>query len=77
MCLPLGYRREGEPLPTNAICKLHKLLYNLKQASQQCFSKFSIVLLDNGFQQLVVDNSLFTPNLVELLFFLFWSMWMT
>ena len=35
MDLPLGYHREGESLPPNAVCRLHKSLYGLKQALQQ------------------------------------------
>ena len=31
---PPGYHREGEQLPVNAICRLHKSLYGLRQASR-------------------------------------------
>ena len=45
MSPPPGLRRQGE----NIVCRLHKSLYGLKQASQQWFSKFTEAVLAAGF----------------------------
>ena len=62
MSLPQGYPHEGETLPSNNVCRLHKSIYGLKQASRQWFVKFSGVLLDKGFTQPTSDHSLFTKH---------------
>ena len=59
MSLPPSLHHERESLTVNTICKLHKSLYGLKQASRQWFSKFSSVLVSTGFKQSASDNSLF------------------
>ncbi|CAM8886341.1 unnamed protein product [Rhodiola kirilowii] len=58
MKLPPGYftseREEGK------VCKLTKSLYGLKQTPRQWFAKFTEALLEFGFQQSMIDYSLFT-----------------
>ena len=56
MDVPLGYSKKGKGL----VCKLHKSIYGLRQASQQWFFKFSIALIDKRFVQSKNDCSLFT-----------------
>ncbi|XP_043725812.1 uncharacterized mitochondrial protein AtMg00810-like [Telopea speciosissima] len=55
MTPPPGYRRKGETF----VCRLHKSLYGLKQASQQWYSKFSASLCNYGFKHSEADHSLF------------------
>ncbi|CAL2242392.1 unnamed protein product [Prunus armeniaca] len=56
MSPPPGLRRQGE----NLVCRLHKSLYGLKQASRQWFAKFTEAILAAGFIQSKADYSLFT-----------------
>ena len=58
MKLPQGYTPKGV-IPHNAVCKLQKSLYGLKQASRQWYAKLSNHLLHNGFQHSKSDHSLF------------------
>lgn len=61
MTLPSGYApKQGESFPPNAVFKLKKSLYGLKQASRQWFLKFSTSLLQLGFQTSSGDHTLFT-----------------
>ncbi|XP_075076494.1 uncharacterized protein LOC142163140 [Nicotiana tabacum] len=56
MELPPGLRRQGK----NTVCRLHKSLYGLKQASRNWFLTFSEVIHKAGYQQSKADYSLFT-----------------
>ena len=64
MDIPLGYHVQGEHNSTNGklVCKLHKSIYGLKQASRQWYSKFSHSLLQFRFHQSKADYTLFTKG---------------
>ncbi|RVW13324.1 Retrovirus-related Pol polyprotein from transposon RE1 [Vitis vinifera] len=57
MSPPLGLRRQGEE---NLVCRLHKSLYGLKQASRQWFAKFSEAIQSAGYAQSRADYFFFT-----------------
>ena len=60
MSLPQGYTpSSGTALPPNAVCRLHKSIYGLKQASRQWYKCFTGILLNDGYDQSPVDNTLF------------------
>ena len=62
MDLPLGYKPQHEIQGEKLICKLHKSIYGLKQASRQWFTKFSTFLISLGFQQSKADYYLFIKD---------------
>ena len=67
MKLPPGYaERKGDSLPPNAVCKLQKSLYGLKQASRQWFLKFSTTLSRLGFTQTYSDHTCFLKTTASL-----------
>ncbi|KAL4376288.1 hypothetical protein GQ457_02G028470 [Hibiscus cannabinus] len=60
MQLPQGYQTDIEG--SNLVCKLHKSIYGLKQASRQWFHAFSKVVLAYGFTQSHSEHSLFVKG---------------
>ena len=60
MSLPQGYTPgPNEVLPPNHVCRLHKSLYGLKQASRHWNQTFTKVLVDAGYTQSESDTSLY------------------
>ena len=59
MKIPPGYEDiTGEVLPKNAVCKLHKSIYGLKQASRQWFLKLSSTLTGMRFSKSHSDHAI-------------------
>ena len=60
MTIPQGYTElTGRSYPPNSVCRLHKSLYGLKQASRQWNHKLTSVIAAAGFNQAPSDHSLF------------------
>jgi len=58
MIIPLGVP-QAHP---NQVCKLHKSLYGLYQASRKWYEKHNSILLQNNYTQASSDHSLFTKQ---------------
>ena len=63
MTLPLGYSVGQGELPPSVICYLHKSIYGLIQASRQWFHKFSIALIQKGYDRPECDHAIFIKSL--------------
>ena len=60
MKLPPGYAEiQGEEVSSTTVCRLHKSIYGLKQASRQWFIKFKTTLVSLGFEKCHGDHTLF------------------
>jgi hypothetical protein len=59
MSLPPGFPATNEP---NKVCKLHKSIYGLKQASRQWYSKLSSSLVSLGYTPSQSDHSLYIKS---------------
>ncbi|XP_019091080.1 PREDICTED: uncharacterized protein LOC109128695 [Camelina sativa] len=63
MKLPPGYAElQGEIFSPNVVCRLHKSIYGLKQASRQWFLKFKTTLVGFGFETCHGDHTLFVKE---------------
>lgn len=58
MRIPPGFAKKGE----TRVCRLHKSLYGLRQASRNWYHKLSKTLVELGFIQSKADHSLFIYN---------------
>ena len=58
MTPPPGLHRQGE----NLVCRLHKSIYGLKQASQNWLSTFATTVKSVGYIQSKANYSLFTKS---------------
>ena len=66
MQLPPGFQ---SPF-SDAVCRLNKSLYDLKQASRQWYAKLSEVLIQSGYTLLENDYSLFCKKIAHSVVFL-------
>lgn len=66
MELPPSYTgSKGRCPPINAVCKLQKSLYGLKQSSRQWYFKFHEAMASQGFRQSQLDHSLFIKGSID------------
>ena len=56
MSQPTGFEEVGKE---HMICKLHKSIYGLNQASRQWYLKFDKVVIANGFKENIVDKCIY------------------
>ena len=56
MSQPIGIEEVGKE---HMVCKLHKSIYGLKQASRQWYHKFDEVVVVNGFMENTVDQCIY------------------
>ena len=56
MSQPTGFEEVGKE---NMVCKLHKSIYGLKQASRQWYLKFDEVVTANGFKENIIDQCIY------------------
>ena len=56
MSQPIGIEEVGKE---HMVCKLHKSIYGLKQASRQWYLKFDEVVTTNGFTENTVDQCIY------------------
>ncbi|XP_073138208.1 secreted RxLR effector protein 161-like [Henckelia pumila] len=61
MDLPLGYSISNQQTSSSQklVCRLHKSIYGLRQASRQWYTMFSTFLLESNFTQSQADYTLF------------------
>ena len=56
MSQPISFEEIGKE---HVVCKLHKSIYGLKQASRQWYPKFDEVVTANGFKENIVDQCIY------------------
>ena len=56
MSQPISFEEFGKE---HMVCKLHKSIYGLKQASRQWYLNFDEVVTTNGFKENIVDQCIY------------------